>query len=95
MVIVFREYKAFWYYIAVCHTHFPTKIATVEALQSNMHQCSSHSGHTHLQLLNRVILSNTKVECSAQAWLCQENFEPAPIWFVLERLQSFSKPELE
>ena len=45
------------------------------------------SGHTHLQLLNRVILpkhSNTKVEYSAQAWLC---LEPAHIWFTLERLQ--------
>ena len=44
----------------------PTKIATVEALRSSMCQCSSYCGHTHLQLLNRVILSNTEVECSAQ-----------------------------
>ena len=35
---------------------FPTKVATVEALLSSMCQCSSYSGHTHLQLLNRVIL---------------------------------------
>ena len=33
---------------------FPTKVATVEALQSNTRQCSSYSGHIHLQLLNRV-----------------------------------------
>jgi len=45
---------------------FPTKFATVEALQSSMHQCSSYSGHTHLQLLNRVIHSNTEVECLAR-----------------------------
>ena len=35
---------------------FPMKVATVEVLQSSMHQCSSYSGHTHLQLLNQVIL---------------------------------------
>jgi len=45
---------------------FPTKFATVEALQISMRQCSSYSGHTHLQLLNRVILSNTEVECLAR-----------------------------
>ena len=56
-----------WYitYIVTCLTHFPTKFATVEALQSSMHQCSSYTGHTHLQLLNRAILSNTEVECLA------------------------------
>jgi len=49
---------------------FPTKVATVEALQSSMRQCSSYSGHTHLQLLNCVIFSKhsyTEVEYSAQA----------------------------
>ena len=49
---------------------FPTKVATVEALQSSMRQCSSYSGHTHLQL-NRVILPkhpNTAVEYSARAY---------------------------
>ena len=45
---------------------FPTKFATVEALQISIRQCSSYSGHTHLQLLNRVILSNTEVECLAR-----------------------------
>ena len=53
---------------------FPMKVATVEALQSSMHQCSSYSGHTHLQLLNCVILpkhSNTAaVEYSARAYDC-------------------------
>ena len=38
---------------------FPTKVATVKALQSSMHQCSSYSGHTHLELLGRVITSKT------------------------------------
>ena len=49
---------------------FPMKVATVEALQSSMRQCSSYSGHTHLQLLNQVILpkqSNTEAEYSARA----------------------------
>ena len=52
---------------------FPTKVATVEALQSNMRQCSSYSWHTHLQLLNRVILpkhSNTAVEYSPRTYDC-------------------------
>ena len=47
---------------------FPTKVATVEALQSSMHQYSSYNERTHLQLLNHVILpkhSNTAVEYSA------------------------------
>ena len=66
---------------------FPTKFSTVEALRSRLRQCSSYSGHTHLQLFNGVIHSNTEVECLARVWLCLENFEPAPIWFVLERLQ--------
>jgi len=46
-------------YIAACHAHFSKnsmKAATVEALQSSMRQCSSYSGHTHLQLLDPVIL---------------------------------------
>ena len=51
-------------YIVTCHTHFPTKFATVEAPRSSMRQCSSYSGQ--LQLLNRVILSNTEVECLAR-----------------------------
>ena len=37
---------------------FPTKAATVEALQSNTRQCSSYRGHTKMQLLNHVILPN-------------------------------------
>jgi len=74
-------------YIVTCHAHFSTKFATVETLWSSMHQCSSYSGHIHLQLLNCVIHSNTEVECLARVWLRLENFEPAPIWFVLERLQ--------
>ena len=48
------------------------KVATVEVLQSSMLQCAN-SGHTHLQLLNRVILpkhSNTAVEYLAQAYDC-------------------------
>ena len=52
---------------------FPTKVATLEALQSSMHQYSSYSGHTHLQLLNRVILpkhSNTAIDYSARAYDC-------------------------
>jgi len=65
---------------------FPTKFATV-ALRSSMRQCGNYNGHTYLQLLNRVIHSNTEVECLARVWLCLENFEPAPIWFSLESLQ--------
>ena len=52
---------------------FPTKVTTVEALPSSMHQCSSYSGHTHSQLLNRVILpkhSNTAIEYSARVYDC-------------------------
>ena len=52
---------------------FPTKVATVEALRCSMRQCSSYSGHTHLQLFNRVILpkhSNTAFEYSARAYDC-------------------------
>ena len=55
-------------YISLATPIFPTKVATVEALQSSMCQCSSYNGHTHLQLLNCVILSkhsNTAVEYSA------------------------------
>jgi len=68
----------------------PTKVATVKALQSSMHQCSSYSGHTHLQLLYCVILwkhSNIAVEYQLEHLLHLENFEPAPIWFALEHLQ--------
>ena len=67
MVIFLREYKAFCYNYSILlllysdqhlrtYIHFPTKVAIVETLQSSMHQCSSYSGHTHLQLLDRVIL---------------------------------------
>jgi len=79
---------------------FPTK---VEALQSSMRQCSSYSGHSHLEWLNRVILPkhfNTgkgrpsslgkkkqNTIFSSSIWLFLENFESASIWFALERLQ--------
>jgi len=53
-------------YIVIATPIFPTKFATAEALQNSMHQCSSYSGHTHLQLLNRVIHSITEVECLAR-----------------------------
>jgi len=46
---------------------FPTNFVTVEALHNNMRQCSSYSGHTHFQLLNRAIHSNTEVECLASS----------------------------
>ena len=65
---------------------FPTKVATIEALQSNMHQCSSYSAHTHLQLLNRVILPkhyNTAVEYSPQTYDCSlktSNLYPYLCW---------------
>ena len=45
---------------------FATNFATVEALRISMCQCSSYSGHTHLQLLNRIIHSNTEVVCLAR-----------------------------
>ena len=68
MVIVLREYEAFWYNYAPtspCTTPiFPTKVAIVEALQSSTHQCSNYCGHTHLQSLDRVIFpkySNTEI----------------------------------
>jgi len=61
MVIVLHEFEAFWYnYMPtlLCATPiFPTKVAIVEALQSSTHQCSSYGGHTHLQLLDCVILT--------------------------------------
>jgi len=34
----------------------PAKVTNLEALQSSMRQCSSYNGHTHSQLLDRVIL---------------------------------------
>ena len=43
---------------------FSKKVAIVEALRSSMYQSSSYGGHTHLQLLDRVILpkhSNTEI----------------------------------
>ena len=61
-----------------CHCRSPTK----------QRQCSSYSGHTHLQLLNRVILTkqtNTAVEYSAWAYDC--SLKTPTIWFALERLQ--------
>ena len=68
MAMVLREYKAFWYNYeptSPCTTPiFPTKVTTVEALQSSTHQRSSYGGHTHLQLLDHVNLpkhSNTEV----------------------------------
>ena len=72
---------------------FPTKVATVEALQSYMRQCSSYSGHTHFQLLNRVILpkhSNTAVEYSAQAYDCSlktSNLHPSDLHWNTYRSQ--------
>jgi len=65
------------------------KFATVEALQSSMRQCSSYTGHTHLQLLNCVILSNTEVECLAQVWLCLEtsNLHPSDLRWNAYRSQ--------
>ena len=52
--------------ISPCATPiFPKKaIVIVEALKSTTHQCNSYGRHTHLQLLDRVILSkhsNTEV----------------------------------
>ena len=75
---------------------FPTKVATVEALQSIMCQCSSYSGHTHLQyLLNRVILpkhSNTAVEYSARAYydcsLKTSNLHPSDLRWNTYRSQA-------
>ena len=49
---------------------FLTKFVTVEAIRNSMCQCSSYSGHTHLQLLNCVILSNIEVECLAGVRTC-------------------------
>ena len=72
----------------------PTKVATVKALQSSMHQCSSYSGHTHLQLLNRVILpkhSNTAVEYSARAYDCSlktSNLHPSDLRWNAYRSQA-------
>ena len=60
--------------IPLCATPiFPTKVATAEALQSSMHQCSSYSGHTHLQLL-----FFRSFEYLTQA------YKAVPIWFTLE-----------
>ena len=76
---------------------FPTKVATVEALQSSMRQCSSYSGHTHLQLLDCVILpkhSNTAVEYSARAYDCSlktSNLHPSDLrWNVYRSQAGFS-----
>jgi len=62
MVIALCEYMVQLPISLLATPIFPMKFATVEALRSNMRQCSSYSGHTHLQLLNRVILSTTEVE---------------------------------
>ena len=76
---------------------FPTKVATVEALQSNMRQCSSYSGHTHLQLLNRIILpkhSNTAVEYSPRTYVCSlktSNLHPSDLrWNAYRSHSGFS-----
>ena len=87
MVIALCEYMVQLPISALATPIFPTKFATVKALRSSMRQCSSYSGHTHLQLLNRVIHSNTEVECLTRVWLCLENLEPAPIWFALKHSQ--------
>ena len=63
MVIALCEYMAQLPISSLATPIFPTMFATVEALRSSMRQCSSYIGHTHLQLFNRVILSNTEVEC--------------------------------
>jgi len=57
MMITLREYVLQLPISPLATPIFPTKAATVEALRSSMRQCSSYSGHTHLQLLNRVILA--------------------------------------
>ena len=73
---------------------FPTKVATVEALQSSMRQCSSYNERTHLQLLNRVILpkhSNTAVEYSARAYDCSlktSNLHPSDLHWNTYRSQA-------
>ena len=73
---------------------FPTKVATVEALQSNMRQCSSYSEHTHLQLLNRVILPkhfNTAVEYSPWTYDCSlktSNLHPSDLRWNAYRSQA-------
>ena len=73
---------------------FSTKVATVEALQNSMRQCSSYNGHTHLQLLNRVILpknSNTAVEYSARAYDCSLktlNLHPSDLHWNAYRSQA-------
>ena len=77
---------------------FPMKVATVKALQSSMRQCSSYSGHTHLQLLNRVILpkhSNTSsaVEYSARAYDCSlktSNLHSSDLRTEVRRAAGFS-----
>ena len=72
-----KQYYYYYYYWAVSP-------AGVLMFTYSMRQCSSYSGHTHLQLVNRVIHFNTEVECLARVWLCLET----PIWFALERLQN-------
>jgi len=73
---------------------FLMKVATVEALQSSMRQCSSYSGHTHLQLLNRLILpkhSNTAVEYSPRIYDCSletSNLHPSDLRWNAYRSQA-------
>jgi len=55
MVIALREYTVQLPISPLATPILPTKVATVEALRSSMRQCSSCSGYTHLQLLNRVV----------------------------------------
>ena len=67
-----RIYSFSGTYIAPCHTHFSNEGCHCRS-PTKQRQCSSYSGHTHLQLLNRVILtkhSNTAVEYSVRAYNC-------------------------
>jgi len=72
-----RIYSFSGTYIAARHAHFSNKGCHCRS-PTKQHQCSSYSGHTHLQLLNHVILtkhSNTAVEYSARAYDCySKNF---------------------
>ena len=78
MVIALCEYMVQLLKSSLVTPIFPTKFATVKALRSSIHQCSSYTGHTHLQLLYRVILSNTEVECRARVSLLCQGRVPYP-----------------
>ena len=76
---------------------FPTKVATVKILQSSTHQCSSYSGHTHLELLDRVIRpehSNPEVLNIQLEHDCAEktsSLHPSDLhWSAYESLPGFS-----